>query len=596
MFRETSYLEDNILASAPPVGSRPHTLRALSFLAPYAAIYKKHLIIATISLLIGAASVIALGHGVRVFVNEGFDHQSYYPFLFLFGTIVTMACASYGRLYSVSWLGERITADIRTQSLNHLLTLSPRYYETHGSGEILSWLMADTTQLQILAGNSIGIAVRNLVTLLGGLSMMMATSHKLTFLSLLVVPIVVGILLAYGRYVRQLSNTAQGALASISSAIEEMLEGIRTVLAFVRERWFMATYCGLTHQHLTATARHLHARGIMTSLVITVIFLAVCFIVWVGCHDVQKGLLTKGDLTAFIFYAILVAGTGGSISEIMGDLARASGAVERLQRLFQETSDVVTLPPITHLTTLRGDIAFKNVSFAYSSRPDSMSLSDISFHLSPGEHVAIVGESGAGKSTLLQLLMRFYTPTSGTITIDGHDLQSITPESLRQHVGWMPQESTLFSGTIRDNLYIGKTNATHEEMVAACTAAQMHTFIETLPQGYDTPVGVKGVRLSGGQKQRLGLARIFLLDPPLFLLDEPTSALDSSSEADIQRALDLMMNGRTSITIAHRLSTVIRAHRLYVLEQGRIIAKGTHEELLTFCEPYQTFVKQQNLS
>ncbi len=596
MFRETSYLEDRVMITpSTQSGKKVRTLKALSFLTPYAKKYRKHLAIAIVSLLVGAASVIALGHGVRVFVNEGFDHKSLYPFLFLLATILTMACASYGRLFSVSWLGERITADIRTKALNHLLGLSPRYYETHGSGEILSWLMGDTTQLQILAGNSIGIAVRNMVTLLGGLSMMFATSQKLTLLSLLVVPIVVAILLAYGRYVRQLSTTAQSALAGISNAIEEMLEGIRTVLAFVREKWFMETYTHLSHQHLRATARHLHARGIMTALVITVIFLSVCLVVWLGCKDVQTGNLTKGDLTAFMFYAVVVASTGGSISEIMGDLARASGAAERIQRLLDETSDVVTLPPMLRLPDLKGDIAFKEVSFAYSSRPDSMSLCDINFHLQPGEHVAIVGESGAGKSTLLQLLMRFYTPTAGTITIDGIDLQTITPESLRKHIGWMPQEATLFSGTIRENLYVGKIDATDAELVEACQAAQLASFIATLPQGYDTPIGVKGVRLSGGQRQRLGLARIFLLDPPLFLLDEPTSALDSSSEAEIQLALDLMMQGRTSITIAHRLSTVIRADRLYVLEQGRIIAKGTHEELMAFCGPYQAFVRQQNL-
>lgn len=596
MFRETSYVED--LNAADPSPRRKGDLSALTFLKPYLKPYQKTAVWAMISVVAASLSVLSLGQGMASLVNNGLAQGHLLTSIsFLFIMIVVMALASYGRFYCVSWVGENMIADIRRQALDHLLKLSPAFYETHGSGQILSWLMTDTTQLQVLAGNSIGVALRNVMMLLGGFIMMLVTSLKLTLVTLTIVPLVVLIMLVYAKSVRRLSTASQEALSGLSAALEEGISAFRTVLAFGREGWFYSKFSGLSAAHLRLTQKHLHARGLMTAFVIILVFSAICLVLWQGVSDVLSHKMTQGELTAFLFYAILVAGTGGSISEVMADLARAAGATERLRALFATTSTVITKAPLTPLPTVRGEIKCCDLTFFYPARPENPALIGVDFAIEPGERVAIVGPSGAGKSTIFQLLLRFYDPSSGCMMVDGADIGHLPPSLLRPCFGWVPQDAVIFSGTIFDNiaLAVSGESTPREAVMAAATAAFAHDFIVDLPKGYDTFVGVKGVRLSGGQRQRLGLARVFLQNPPILLLDEPTSALDSLSEAAVQKALEVLMRNRTTMTIAHRLSTVMKADRLLVMDQGRIVAEGTHAHLLETSPLYQQLVEKQSL-
>ena len=555
--------------------------RILGFLAPY----RRQVAIAMVALVVAAGCVLVLGQGLRRVIDGGFASGDAGLLDSALGAllvvIVVMAIATYTRFYFVSWIGERVTADIRRAVFGHLLDLSPGFFEVTRTGEVISRLINDTSLLEVVIGSSASFALRNTLIMLGSLVMLLVTSPKLTALVVLGVPLVIAPILLYGRRVRTLSRASQARVADVSVYIDEALHEIRTVQSYGHENEDRARFGERVEQAFATAAARIGQRALLIALVMLLAFGAVGIILWIGGHDVLAGRISAGQLSAFVFYAVLVAGAFGAVSEVVGDLQRAAGATERLMELLA-TEPQIRAPanPQPLPEPPRGEVRFDKVSFRYPSRPDALALADFSLDVKPGETVALVGPSGAGKSTVLQLLLRYYDTDAGSISIDGVELRRADPRSLRTRLALVPQDPVIFAASVRENVRYGRPDASDAAVEEACAAAYASEFIERLPEAMDTFLGERGVRLSGGQRQRLSIARALLADRAVLLLDEATSSLDAASEHYVQMALARLMQNRTTLIVAHRLATVQNADRIVVMDAGRIIATGTHDALV----------------
>ena len=552
----------------------------LKFMRPY----RWQAIGATVALLVAAGTVLALGPGLKFLIDQGFGEGDpavlNKAVLVLFGVALLLALGTAGRFYLVSWVGERVVADMRRAVFDHIIGLSPGFFEVTRTGEVVSRLTTDTTLIQTVIGSSVSVALRNTILVVGGLIGLVMTSPKLTGLTLLVVPIVVLPIVTYGRRVRYLSRLTQDKIGEVSADAAEALYGIRAVQAYSHEALDRANFADRVEQAFATGMKRIRARAILTGTVIVLVLGSISTILWIGGHDVVGARLSGGALTQFVFYAILVASSLGAVSEVMADLQRAAGAMERILELLHTRPTIVArASPKPIPSPARGAVVFENVTFRYPSRPETSALDGFSLAVRPGEKVAIVGPSGAGKTTVFQLLLRFYDPDAGRVTFDGVDLKDLAPEALRRHIGLVAQDPVIFSTSALENIRYGRPDATLDEIKAAARAAHADEFLERLPQGFDTFLGERGVRLSGGQRQRIAIARAILRNPALLLLDEATSALDAESERVVQKALDEVMQGRTTIVIAHRLATVLKCDRILVMNHGRVDAIGTHAEL-----------------
>ncbi len=583
MFRRS-----NTTPSTPgsaPEPERRRDLRPLRRLLPFLAPYWPQILGAAVALVVAAGTMLGLGQGLRTLVDEGFAAGEAalldQALLVLLGVIILLAGSTYARFSLVSWVGERVVTDIRRAVYDHVVRLSPAFFESTRTGEVMSRLTTDTTVLQVVVGSSVSIALRNALMLLGGLVMLAVTSAKLTGLVLLVVPLVVAPIILFGRRVRNLSRASQDRLADVSAHIDETLGAIRIVQAYGHEDLERRRFGERAETAFDVAIRRIRVRAAMTAFVITLVFGAVGTILWIGGHDVLAGRLSAGQLSAFVFYAVMVAGSVGAISEVIGDLQRAAGATERLVQLL-ETPPVIAAPdqPERLAEPPIGSVVFEGVRFQYPSRPGQSALDGFDLQVRPGETVAVVGPSGAGKTTVFQLLLRFYDPQSGRVLVDGVDVRRADPAAVRARIGLVPQEPVIFSTSAMENIRYGRPDASDAEVRAAAAAAHATEFLDRLPEGFASHLGEKGVRLSGGQRQRIAIARAILRNPPILLLDEATSALDAESERLVQAALDALMRDRTTLIIAHRLATVVNADRIAVLDQGRIVALGSHQDLM----------------
>lgn len=596
--------------------------------------YKKQWLLAALFLLLAAGATLAVPLAFRELVDTGLTSQSidqkFIYLLLLAGVLATMTAS---RFYVMSWLGERVVADIRQRVFENVLRQSPSYFETLQAGEVLSRLTSDTTLVQTLVGSSISIALRSVVMLLGGVTMMLITSTWLASVMIALLLLIVLPLWAMGRRVRKMSRTSQDKVADTSAMAGEVLGAITTVQAFVREPHEQKRFDAAVEMAFTEAKKRIIMRSLLTAMSIMMAFAVIVFVLWIGAQQVTAGVMSLGELTQFVLYAVLIAGSIGALSETWGDLQRAAGATERLVELMQavpqmsrrvpdasnqtsgtdqstqnaqtivnKTEGLVNAPKLLTEQTNQNvsdpfdfsdAVVFNDVTFAYASRLDSLAMNHLTFTVPQGARYALVGPSGAGKSTLFAMLLRFYEPTAGQIKVLGKDISKWPLDALRNTIGIVPQEPMIFASSAMENIRYGRLDATDEEVIAAATTAHAHRFISALPQGYKSFLGERGVRLSGGQKQRISIARAILKNPPILLLDEATSALDAESEREVQQALDIVLPGRTSITIAHRLATVLRADRIIVLDHGQVVEQGCHQELMIKKGLYARLAKLQ---
>jgi|TARA_B110000908_G_scaffold10431_1_gene12473 ATP-binding cassette subfamily B protein len=572
-------------------------LRLLMRLLPFITPYKKMVLGAAFALIITAGVSLALGQGIRLLIDQGFNSadpsQLNQAMMVLAVITFLMAAGTFTRFYLVSWLGERVSNDVRLAVFNHLLTLDPYYFEVNRSGEINARLTTDTTLLQSIIGSSISMALRSSLTFLGGLIMMLITNPKLALIVLSSVPLIIFPMILYGRKVRKLSRLSQDRVADIGTYAGEIVQNIKVVQSFTHEKEETKAFAQEVEKAFNVAKKRILQRSILIVVAMTLVFTGLSSMIWVGAQDVASGQISSGELAAFVFYALMVAMAVATISEVYGELQRAAGATERLLELLAEKAEIrIPKDPIS-LANGALSLRFDDVSFSYPSRPEQTALKHISFNVKAGETIAIVGPSGAGKSTLFELLQRFYDPKDGTIEVSGHDIKHLTPKDLRLHLGLVPQQPTLFSADVAHNIGYGDANASHEQIVSAAKNAYANEFIELLPQGYASYLGEQGVRLSGGQRQRVAIARAMLKNPSILLLDEATSALDANSEHKIQAALQKLMQGRTTLIIAHRLATVMHADRIMVFNEGQLEAQGTHAQLLLTSPLYKRLSELQ---
>jgi ATP-binding cassette subfamily B protein len=582
LLEEEAFIEATLTEPPAKTGAK---LRPLLALAPYVARYRGRAFLAFISLTVAAITTLVVPVAARRMIDFGFSPEgialinSY--FSVMIAVVAVLAGASASRFYLVMTIGERIVADLRRDVFAHLISLSPAFFDSARSGELVSRLTADTTQIKSAVGASVSIALRNVMLFIGAATMMVITSPKLSGFVLLAIPVIVIPLVAFGRWVRRLSRNAQDTLADATSYASELLGAIRTVQAFTGERLANARFGGEVEQAYEAARTSTRARSILTLIIIFIVFSSVVAILWVGSHDVLTGAITPGRLGQFVLYAAFAASALGQLSEVWGEVSAASGAAERLFEILRVKSQITAPPrPLALPAPARGDVGFDNVSFAYPTRPDVLAVDGVTLSVKAGEKVAIVGPSGAGKSTLFHLLLRFYDPASGAISLDGVAIRSTDPGELRARIALVPQDSVVFAATARENIRFGRPDASDAEVERAADLAHATEFLRRLPDGFETQLGERGVTLSGGQRQRIAIARAILRDAPLLLLDEATSALDAESETLVQTALEELMRHRTTLVIAHRLATVLSCDRIMVMDQGRIVEQGTHAELV----------------
>lgn len=573
-------------------------LKSLGLLMSYVRPYTASMAGVLVALIITSSSVLGIGKGLAYLIDQGFSQNN--PALLdkalivLMAVTLLLAAATYARFFLITYVGERVVADIRSDVYKHVIHMSPSFFETTKTGEILSRLTADTVLLQVVVGSSFSVALRNILLLIGGLGLLIATSVTLTSYVLLIVPAVVIPIVVFGKQVRRYSRASQDKVAELSAFAEQSLSGIKTIQAYVREGLECEQFNTHVHSAYSVAMQRVKRRALLTAMVISMVFGAIGLVLWAGGHEVLSGELSAGALSSFIFYSVVVASAVGALSEVVGDLQRAAGATERLFELLKLEPDVKDPEnPLPLPKEITGGVIFDDITFYYPARQDKAALEHFTLSIAPGEHVALVGPSGAGKTTVFQLLLRFYDPRQGRIAIDGVDTSRLPLAKLRSLFGYVPQDPVIFSASAFENIRFGRPEATDEEVLAAAKSAEALEFLEKLPQGLNSFLGEKGVRLSGGQRQRIAIARAILKDPKILLLDEATSALDTGSEKLVQAALSTLMQQRTTLVIAHRLSTVLNADRIVVIEQGRIDAIGTHTALMQQGGLYETLAKMQ---
>ncbi|PPD28160.1 MAG: ABC transporter [Hyphomicrobium sp.] len=582
---EASSARDTKAVSSATEAGKRRSLKPLLALKPYLMVYPGVLAGAAIALVVSAGAMLVMPIAVRRMIDNGFGASSgqfidrYFAVLIAIGTVLAVAAAF--RFYFVNWLGERVVSDLRRDVFQHLSLLGPAFFEKTHSGEVMSRLTADTTQLKSVAGSTLSQALRNTIMLIGALGMMFVTSAWLSALVLIAIPAIVLPLMAYGRSVQKLSRRAQDTLAEASAYAGENLQAVRTMQAFRHEGAVVRRFADAVERSFDAAKDRLKARALLTAVAMILVFASVVGVLWIGASSVVKGEMTGGTLSQFVLYALFAGGALAELAEVWGEIAQGAGAAERLVELKSLVPEIQSPErPLTMPEPPRGEISFEAVTFRYPSRPEASALDAVSFRVKPGETVAVVGPSGAGKTTIFNLLLRFYDPASGVVRIDGVAVSDASLDALRGRLSLVPQDVALFADSVSENIRYGSPSASDADVKRAAQAAQADEFITALPGGYETRLGERGVTLSGGQRQRIAVARAILKNAPILLLDEATSALDAENEILVQRALEGVMKGRTTIVIAHRLATVLKADRILVMDQGRIVAEGTHSELV----------------
>ena len=568
-------------------------LRILLRLSPFIKPYKKVAMIALIALIVTSLSFLLFGQGIKLFIDEGIYTLNKTQLITIAVVLATLVIGTFFRFYFVSWIGERVSNDVRLAVFNHLLTLHPHYFEINRSGEINARLTTDTTLLQSIFGFSISMALSSVLLFFGGLVMMLITNIKLALIVLVTVPIILLPMAIYGRRLRSLSRKSQDTVADIGTYAGEIVQNIKVVQSFTREPEESLSFSNEVEKAFTAAKRRIMQSSMLISAAMVLVFTGLGAMIWFGAKDVSNGDISAGELASFVFYAIMVARSVAVISEIYGQLQRAAGATERLLELLSEKSQIQ--PPANPIETPTGSLSinFDNVSFSYPSRPLEKALKGISFKVNEGETLAIVGLSGSGKTTIFELLQRFYDPSEGSVEVGNVNIKSLDPTSLRNNIGVVPQQPTLFSADVSHNISYGDPMANDKQIRNAAKEAFALDFIEELPDGFSSYLGEQGVRLSGGQRQRIAIARAILKDPSILLLDEATSALDANSEQKVQEALKILMQGRTTLIIAHRLATIMHADRILLIDKGSLVAEGTHQNLLSSSKLYKRLCELQ---